>query len=375
MGATGGCFSSRMMCRRECLLALAALAASTPFAARSALGDSLQERGAAETAALAAAQREYDEAQARLQDVGSRLESTQVSIHETQVQLEQLGRDIEDTKSGIDTTTSDLEAAQAALAAFLEINYKSGSTSILDVLLSSADFNDFVTRAYYARAVQDSQVETINEIKDLKASLERQEQVLERQQDEQTQLLSELSEQEQSLTAQRDEADAIVAGLSTEVQQLFAAQQAELQAAAQARSQAASAAQSASELGLYVPGVSQGSVVEDAYACLGLPYVWGGDDENFATHGGFDCSGLTQHCYALEGYTIGRTTWDQIDQIQAAGNWVESVDQLLPGDLAFPSDGHVGVYIGNGQMIDAPYPGMYVRIDQISEFIGGGSPV
>lgn len=364
----------RALGRRELLIALAASAVSAA-AARIARADSLDERGAAETAALAAAQREYDEAQARLQDVGDRLESTQVSIHETETQLQQLGVDIEDTKAGIDSTTTDLEAAQAALAAFIQINYKSGSTSILDVLLSSADFNDFVTRAYYARAVQDSQVETINEIKDLKASLERQEKVLESQQDEQTRLLAELSEQEESLTAQRDEADAIVAGLSVEVQQLFAAQQAELQAAAQARAQAASAAQSASELGLYVPGVSQGSVVEDAYACLGLPYVWGGDDENFATKGGFDCSGFTQHCYALEGYTIGRTTWDQIDQIQAAGNWVEGVEQLVPGDLAFPSDGHVGVYIGNGQMIDAPYPGMYIRIDAITSFIGGGSPI
>ena len=90
---------------------------------------------------------------------------------------------------------------------------------------------------------------------------------------------------------------------------------------------------------------------------------------------GYDCSGFTQHCYALEGYSIGRTTWDQIDDIQAAGNWKTSVDELVPGDLVFPADSHVGIYIGNGQMINAPSPGFYIRIDTITNFIGGGSPI
>ncbi len=372
--------ATRALTRRACLRVGLALFAGTVGArclgvpTRRALAEP-QQRGAAETAALATAQKEYDEAQSKLQSVGSKLEQTQTSKSQTQKKLDELGTDIDETKTGISTTTSELQAAQDALAAFLQISYKSGSTSIIDVLLSSTDFNDFVTRSYYTQAVQDSQVETINEIKDLKARLEQQEKTLESQQTEQAKLLNELSEQEKTLTEQKAEADSIVAGLSAEVQQLFTAQQEELQQAAQARAQAQAAASAASDLGMYVPSVSQGSIVEDAYACLGLPYVWGGDDSNFAEKGGFDCSGFCQHCYNLEGYSIGRTTWDQIDEIQAAGNWQESVDALQPGDLVFPNDGHVGIFIGNGQMIDAPYPGMYIRIDNISDFIGGGSPV
>ncbi len=332
-------------------------------------------RGEAETAALANAQREYDEAQTQLRAIGRQLEDTQLAKSETEAQLEELKTDIGETRKGIETTTEELETAQAALAAYLQISYKAGTLSLLDVLLSSVDFNDFVTRSYYATAIQNSQVDTINDIKELKSRLERQEQVLSNQETEQARLLERLQQQEQKLTEQKAQSDAIVAGLSSEVQQLFAAQQAELTAAAEARAQAMAGAAGAEQAGIYSPSVSQGSVVENAYACLGIPYEWGGDDSNIADKGGYDCSGFVQHCYALEGYTIGRTTWDQIDEIQALGNWKTTVEELVPGDLVFPNDGHVGIYIGNNQMIDAPYPGVFIRVDDLEEIIGGGSPV
>ena len=324
---------------------------------------------------LIAAQQQFDEAQAKLQEIGAQLEQTQGLIHSTQTDLKRIGSQIDQTKADIAQTTSDLATAQAALAAYLQITYKSGVLSFLDVILASSDFNDFVTRTYYASAVQNSQVETINEIKDLKVRLEELQQELTEQQATETNLLNQLQEQEAQLAQQKQESDDIVAQLSTQVQQLFSAQQEQLTAAASARALAAGAADAGEAVGVYNVGISQGSVTENAYACLGMPYEWGGDDSNYATLLGYDCSGFAQHCYALEGYSIGRTTWDQIDDIQAAGDWKTSIDELEPGDLVFPYDGHVGIYIGNGQMIDAPSPGLFIRIDTITDFIGGGSPI
>lgn len=324
---------------------------------------------------LIAAQQQFDEAQAKLQEIGAQLEQTQGLIHSTQTDLKRIGTQIDQTKADIAQTTSDLATAQAALAAYLQITYKSGVLSFLDVILASSDFNDFVTRTYYASAVQNSQVETINEIKDLKVRLEELQQELTEQQATETNLLNQLQEQEAQLAQQKQESDDVVAQLSTQVQQLFSAQQEQLTAAASARALAAGAADAGEAVGVYNVGISQGSVTENAYACLGMPYEWGGDDSNYATLLGYDCSGFAQHCYALEGYSIGRTTWDQIDDIQAAGDWKTSIDELEPGDLVFPYDGHVGIYIGNGQMIDAPSPGLFIRIDTITDFIGGGSPI
>ena len=338
-------------------------------------GGDASQASSTSTSSLVQAQQEFDQAKTQLAEIGSKLEETQGQIHSTEQDLKDIGSQITQTKEDIETTQNNLEVAQKALAAYIQITYKSGVLSFLDVILASSDFNDFVTRTYYASAVQNSQVETINEIKDLKVQLEDLQVQLTEQQSSETELLAQLKEEEAQLEQQKSESDAAVASLSTQVQELFAQQQSSLSEASAAKALAAGAAQAGEEQGVYNIGVSQGSITENAYACLGMPYVWGGDDSNYSTYLGYDCSGFAQHCYALEGYSIGRTTWDQIDEIQAAGNWKTSIDELEPGDLVFPTDGHVGIYIGNGQMIDAPYPGACIRIDTISNFIGGGSPI
>ncbi|WP_106615463.1 NlpC/P60 family protein [Saccharothrix carnea] len=100
------------------------------------------------------------------------------------------------------------------------------------------------------------------------------------------------------------------------------------------------------------------------YACgmRGLPYVWGGNGPD-GGHAGFDCSGLTKAAYAAAGITLPRTAQTQLD----AGPHVPAGQPLLPGDLVFygtPGNiHHVGLYIGNGLMINAPTFGQPVQID------------
>jgi cell wall-associated NlpC family hydrolase len=101
------------------------------------------------------------------------------------------------------------------------------------------------------------------------------------------------------------------------------------------------------------------------YACgqLGLPYVWGGNGPA-AGHAGFDCSGLTKAAYAAAGVTLPRTAHAQYH----AGPHVPSNEPLLPGDLVFYGNPntkihHVGLYIGDGKMINAPTFGKPVQIE------------
>ncbi|MEU6564188.1 C40 family peptidase [Nocardia nova] len=100
-----------------------------------------------------------------------------------------------------------------------------------------------------------------------------------------------------------------------------------------------------------------------AFACaqLGQPYVWGGNGPQAS--GGWDCSGLTQGAYAAAGITLPRTTTEQYHATAPV-----SVDDIRPGDLLFyanDEDGihHVGLYLGNGRMIDAPDFGQQVKIE------------
>lgn len=62
-----------------------------------------------------------------------------------------------------------------------------------------------------------------------------------------------------------------------------------------------------------------------------------------------------------------------ISSLQATGDWKTSLDQLNYGDLVFPHSGHVGIYLGNGQMVHASRPGVGVVVGPVYSFYGGGS--
>src|SRR5258708_90751 len=111
------------------------------------------------------------------------------------------------------------------------------------------------------------------------------------------------------------------------------------------------------------PGLSRAEVIAFLTAAesrLGLPYVWGGDGPRV-----FDCSGLVQWSLAQAGVAIPRVAADQA----RTGSQVP-LSQLQPGDLLFyhtdPTApgyiSHVAIYLGAGEMLQAPEPGLDVEI-------------
>jgi peptidoglycan hydrolase-like protein with peptidoglycan-binding domain len=98
---------------------------------------------------------------------------------------------------------------------------------------------------------------------------------------------------------------------------------------------------------------------------LGVPYVWGG-----ATPAGFDCSGLVMYVYAQLGIHLTHFSGAQFNE----GTRILQPEDLLPGDLVFfdpgpNGPGHVGMYIGGGEFIQAPHTGDVVKISSLD-----GSP-
>ncbi|MFG3054284.1 C40 family peptidase [Kitasatospora sp. NPDC048239] len=108
------------------------------------------------------------------------------------------------------------------------------------------------------------------------------------------------------------------------------------------------------------PWSAEGAAAAVAFARsrIGLPYVWGGEGP-----GGYDCSGLTMMAWRQAGRQLNHFAADQYAQSTPIG-----YRQLRPGDLVFWSGTgraadihHVGLYIGEDQMIEAPRPGMPVK--------------
>ena len=119
---------------------------------------------------------------------------------------------------------------------------------------------------------------------------------------------------------------------------------------------------------IVTPPAPSGNVVEaaiaEAYRHVGKPYVYGATGPN-----AFDCSGLTQYAFRAAGVGLNRTTGGQVTQ----GSYVPQ-NQLRRGDLVFtegsPSNpSHVGIYLGNGQMLHAARPGVGVVVGSMYRYV------
>ena len=371
-------------------------------------------------AALSGAQAEYEAAMAELQSITEQLEIAQYNLAECQANLQKTNEQIAELEVTIAQKQSELLEAQDVLATRLGASYRAGTSSLLEVLLDSADFEDFVSRLYYANKVNDADTEAINNVKTLKAELEAEEAELQQQRATQEQLLADQQDYTDQLASTESYYSSYTASLSSEVTALIAQAQQETiaeQRAAAERLQQESAGSNnggtstgdngsapdnggngntpgngtdnestdnngggsgdssggsddngggsddSSDGSDDNDGGSSGgsgnhiySVASIAWNYCGGPYVWGGTDPS-----GFDCSGLTQYCYAQAGYSIGRDTYSQAADISACGQMVYSMSQLEAGDLIFPHSGHVGIYQGGGCLIDAPYEGQVVQ--------------
>lgn len=318
------------------------------------------------------------EAEAQLGELAAQLELRTEEYYAITEDLQQTRQDITDTRAELERADADLAAATDLLEQRAEGIYRRGNVEMLEVLLGTTSFQDFLTRMDWLRRIGRNDASLVASVEEARERVRQTEEALERREQEQTALRAQADSKREEVEQAVARQESYVGSLNTEVAALVAAEEERQRELAEerARQAAAEAAQRAAEAAANAPadpiasdpgslGSGHPEAVDIGLKYLGVPYVWGGTSPS-----GFDCSGLTQYVYAQIGISIPRTSRSQF----AAGSHIASsrLDLLVPGDLVFFGYGgnpgqvhHVGIYAGDGNYLHAPYTGASVRVDSL----------
>ncbi|MFD9600270.1 NlpC/P60 family protein [Streptomyces sp. NPDC059970] len=253
--------------------------------------------------------------------------------------------------------TERLNASRNALGSLAAAQYRTGGLDPAVQLALSSDPDQYLERASYVDRIGDRQAAEVDGV--------------ERQVARIAQLRSQAKGKLAALASRQAELKKHKATIKTKLadaQRLLAtlspAERAAYESSDSSRS-ADRADRSTARGPVQAPNARAAEAVAFAYGALGKPYVWGATGPS-----SFDCSGLIQAAWRSAGVSLPRTTYTQIN----AGQHISRSD-LAPGDLVFFYSGvsHVGLYIGNGQMIHAPRPGAPVRIAPIDQMPFAGA--
>jgi len=353
------------------VVAVAFLAAPALAAVRPAAADQLQS-----------AQARAAQIASQIQAQGQQLAVLSERYDEDQIHLQQLDHQVSQTQAQITQTKTQVTTAQSDLRQLAIQDYTSGgSDGGLEQLFTPGGERSAAVQEYQ-QVASDSVSGAIDRLNRSETVLGAQESQLQTTQSQAQTTLAAAQSARQSaqaeLASQQATLSKLKGNIATLVAQKQAAQAAAQAAAFQARvaaSERAASFQGDSTNGLQpvpaVPGGGGAEAVAAAESQIGVPYVWAG-----STPGeGFDCSGLTMWAWAHAGVPLSHSAAAQYDETVHV-----PLSDLQPGDLLFYSEGgiigHVTMYVGPGEMVQAMETGTNIQITGIwtSGLVGAGRP-
>jgi peptidoglycan DL-endopeptidase CwlO len=307
---------------------------------------------------------------AQVQQIDANLGRAVEAYNLANVKLDRIRRDIRRNRQELALARSNLGRAQAALSSRVVAIYTADQgDSTLEILLGAQSLDDLLNRIDAVNRVSDQDGRVIGEVRDFRAEVirrrgelrsarEEQERVVAARESEKSRIQAQLNERQQPLSTIRAEIAQIRAAEAARQARLTRQLQARMPVQPSSSNAGFGIAAASSDGATVAPPARYGGVVGIAMRFLGTPYRWGGSSPST----GFDCSGLVMYVFAQVGVSLPHSTY----ALWGMGVAVPR-DQLAPGDLVFFSGlGHMGIYIGGGQMIHAPQTGDVVKISAIT---------
>ncbi|MDQ5816678.1 MAG: NlpC/P60 family protein [Actinomycetota bacterium] len=352
-------------------------AMSRPFVARRAgallLTLGILGAGASGVSRAAPTQAEVDSAQARLMALEKEFELAVEEYNLVHDRLEQIRTEIATSELVIRRLERRMSTQQDSAVALAQELYMGGTTASFEAVLDSDSIAEVESSIAYLQSSQQAQAKVFERLsvdrRVLETHLDDLESARSRAQATEERLVSMRVEIEAKVNEQADE----VADLNRQVEAAARRQRAQEEARARAAAEAAASDPQPPIPGSTTPtatapnGNAQ-AAVDAALSQVGKPYQWGA-----AGPDSYDCSGLTMWAWAHAGVSLPHNSGAQY----AATSRVAQSD-WQPGDLLFYGSPihHVGMYIGGGRMVEAPYTGSQVRVvsPYRSDYVGAGRP-
>ncbi|MFE0103773.1 NlpC/P60 family protein [Streptomyces sp. NPDC059009] len=253
------------------------------------------------------------------------------------------------TKDSVARGQERINMMRGALGSLAGAQYRSGGIDPAVALMLSSDPDAYLDRAAALDRISARQLGELTE-------LQRAQRALAQQRAEATRELAELEKSRKAVARHKRSVEHKLAQARRLLNAMPSRARAEYDRSSRSGSSGRSSMPDLS--GAAAPSSSRAAAaIAAARQAVGRPYVWGANGPS-----GFDCSGLTQWSYAQAGVGLPRTSQEQ----RYAGRQV-SLSEAEPGDLvAYRDDAsHIGMYVGNGQVVHAPYPGAPVRYDPV----------
>jgi cell wall-associated NlpC family hydrolase len=352
------------------------------------VGALLLSAGASADPSIQSKQEQAEAILAEVQELDAEVGAAAERFNGANYELQGLTTELTETRTDLVRARKLQAVSQARIAKRLRALYvNGGAPSALEVILGARSLSDVLDRADMTQRVAVQDRDLARDAKSLRRRVTTREKQLTAARAQQAIVVGRLAVERDAIGERLAERTRLLASVKDEISRLQAAErarQAELQRQAQAdlarqqelarqaqESATASANTSGSGDGLagsapsveYTPPPADASkgaqVVAIAMQYLGIPYVWAAADPAV----GFDCSGLTSYVFAKIGVSLPHYAAAQYGYGSAV-----SRDQLQPGDLVFFRGlGHMGMYIGGGNMIHAPHTGDVVKISPLSD--------